>query len=71
MIGVPMGRVEFVELPIGFRLAGKELDNGHARNGFAEISIDARDPLADLAVGLPSFDAKVVNGNRHRRDQGQ
>ena len=71
MVGVPMCFVEFVELPVAFLLTDKKLCDSHPGNRLCQIGVDARDPLANQAIGFPGPDAKEVNGQRHRRNQRQ
>ena len=71
MISVAMSSIELVELPIGLLLAGKQLNDRHSRDRFAEVGVDTRDSLANQTVCLARLNAEKVDGKSHWRDQRQ
>ena len=60
--------VQPLELHEGARLAVGERDGGHPRDGFLQIAVDARDPLADHAVRAAHLPPEEVD---RRDDDGE
>ena len=63
--------VQPVEAALTGALAGKQLDDRHARQRFLEIGVEARQAVADVAVVAPRRDAKDVDHHRQHRRQRQ
>ena len=64
-----MGVVPLVELAERARFAPEELHDRHPRDVLLKERVDARDALADQAIGLPRPDPEEVDRQGHDRHQ--
>ena len=61
VVGVAVVVVQRVELVEAAPLAREELDDHHPRDRLLQVGVEARDALADLAVGAARREAEEVD----------